>query len=75
MLRANMLSSVRGIFLLLIPINYIQTAASEGSMSCMFFVKADVKIYSWIAKVSGLEKEDTTDEILTQILAQQENDR
>jgi len=66
--RALMLFGAIGILLLLIPINYIQESAAEGSWSCMFFVKADVRIYDWISKVSGLEKEDQTDEILTQIL-------
>lgn len=73
--RAIMLFGAIGILLLLIPVNYVQTSALEGSWSCMFFVKADVKIYSWIAKVSGLAKEDQTDEILTQLLAAEKKDR
>ena len=72
--RAAILCGAIGIFLLLTPIDYLQTAALTGSKTCMFFVKTDIDIYTWLAKVTGLNKEAKSDDILEQILASKEKD-
>ena len=73
--RAVILCGAIGIFFLLTPISYLQNSASVGSMTSMYFVKADISTYSWLARVTGINKEVETSEVLSQIFPSTEKDR
>ena len=73
--RAVILCGAIGIFFLLTPISYLQDSASFGSMTCMYFVKTDVSIYSWLAKVTGIDKEASSKIVLDQIIISTGKDR
>jgi len=53
-LRACILFGLIGILFLLTPVNFLRSAAAEGSKTCMFFVHMDVAIYSGITELIGL---------------------
>ena len=67
-LRACMLFGVLGILFLLIPVEYMNTAASEGSKTCMFFVRMDVRIYTLIADLANPPQEGQKRDVLNEIL-------
>ena len=72
--RAVILCGAIGIFFLLTPISYLQSSASVDSSTCMYFVKTDVNIYSWIANITGIDKEASSDVVLGQIFSSTEKD-
>jgi len=49
--RAFVYCGIVGIFLLLIPLESVETSAVEGSKTCVFFVNFDLSIFNWMKSV------------------------
>ena len=67
-IRAVVLFGLLGMLFLLVPIDSVNAAASEGSETCMFFVNADAQIYSWMSGIAGGSGKKTKDEIVREFL-------
>lgn len=48
-IRASLLYGIIGMLLLLVPVDSLRTSVSEGSNTCMFFVKLDAGLYTWMS--------------------------
>ena len=55
-LRAAVFFGLIGMFLLLVPVDYMRLSV-ENSKTCMSFVNFDAKVYSWISGLTGVPKE------------------
>ena len=67
-IRAFIFFGLIGIFFLLTPIEYLHQAVLEDSRSCMYFVKADAQIYSWMSALMGEGKKKNKEQLLTEFL-------
>lgn len=68
-LRAFMLFGIVSILLILTPLPNVRQLFTQGSKTSMFFVEMDVEIYSKIAKVIGITKEDKKEEMMVRIIS------
>lgn len=68
-LRAAMFCGLVGMFLLLIPADYIQKSVTS-SKSCMFFVKFDAQVYCLLNGLTGVpkEKKQTKDDVVQEFM-------
>ena len=67
-LRGFIFFGLIGIFFILVPIETLQRSAIQESQTCMYFVKMDAQIYSWITKIFGKSAERERDDVLNEVL-------
>ena len=68
-LRAFLLFGLIGIQLLLLPFDFLRDPVVEGSATCMFFVRTDSGIYSWIAGHLAFVEDRKSEEVVKEFLA------
>ena len=67
-LRAFILFGLVGMMLLLVPLENVRSAVTDGSKSCMFFVEMDAGIYSWMTDFATFVEKKQKDEVINEFL-------
>ncbi len=53
--RAFIYCGIVGIFLLLIPIESVETSVMEDSKTCVFFINFDLSVFNWMKSAMNME--------------------
>lgn len=66
--RAAVLYGLIGMFLLIVPIEYLHKSVTESSKTSMFLITADAEIYSWMTSLIGINEKRNREDIIQEFL-------